>query len=544
MDSYMNKREYYLGNQNLKAVNVPVEWDLDKVKEFKKCAEDQIYFIKTYCKIVSVDDGLINFNLWPFQENMVNTFEDNRFSICKLLRQCGKTTTVCAYMLHKLIFNKNYAIAILANKDMQAREILNRVKLMFEHLPKWLQQGVKRWNEGDIELENGSKALASATGGSAVRGKTFSLLYLDEFAFVPNNIQESFFASVYPTITSGKTTKVIITSTPNGMNLFYKLWSDSEQGRNTYVRCSVNWRDVPGRDDAFREEYIKNTSERQWRQEFLTEFLGSSNTLIDGNKLAQLTYIDPILTNNDVDMYEDVDESRVYATVVDTSRGSGIDYSAFIVFDITDVPYRVVAKYRNNEIESLVYPTIIYNVSRHYNNAYVLVEINDVGQQVVDILQHDLEYENVLSTKTKGRAGQKIGGTMGGVRFAMGVRTTTQVKRIGCANFKSLVENDKLIINDYDLLQEMYRFVEHNAKYQAEEGSHDDLVMCCVLFSWLVHQDYFKELSNNDARLEVLANNQRLIEENLVPFGYVEDDWNDPDTNDDFESSFRQWLMM
>lgn len=275
-----------------------------------------------------------------------------------------------------------------------------------------------------------------------------------------------------------------------------------------------------------------------------TEFLGSSNTLIDGNKLAQLTYIDPILTNNDVDMYEDVNESRVYATVVDTSRGSGIDYSAFIVFDITDVPYRVVAKYRNNEIESLVYPTIIYNVSRHYNDAYVLVEINDVGQQVVDILQHDLEYENVLSTKTKGRAGQKIGGTMGGVRFAMGVRTTTQVKRIGCANFKSLVENDKLIINDYDLLQEMYRFVEHNAKYQAEEGSHDDLVMCCVLFSWLVHQDYFKELSNNDARLEVLANNQRLIEENLVPFGYVDEAWEDPNAGDDFESSFRQWLMM
>jgi len=260
--------EYYNNNQNLKAVNVPVEWDLDKVKEFKRCAEDQIYFIKTYCKIVSVDDGLINFNLWPFQENMVNTFETNRFSICKLLRQCGKTTTVCAYMLHKLLFNKNYAIAILANKDMQAREILNRVKLMFEHLPNWLQQGVKRWNEGDIELENGSKALASATGGSAVRGKTFSLLYLDEFAFVPNNIQESFFASVYPTITSGKTTKVIITSTPNGMNLFYKLWSDSEQGRNTYVRCSVNWRDVPGRDEAFKDEYIKNTSERQWRQEF------------------------------------------------------------------------------------------------------------------------------------------------------------------------------------------------------------------------------------------------------------------------------------
>jgi len=522
--------QYYLNNQNLKAVNVPIQWDVDKIKEYQKCEKDTVYFTRKYCKIVNVDKGLISFDLWPFQENMINTFESNRYTICKLLRQCGKTTTVCAYLLHKLIFNETYQIAILANKDMQAREILSRIKLMFEHLPDWLQQGVKRWNEGDIELENGSKALASATGGSAVRGKTFSLLYLDEFAFVPNNIQEAFFASVYPTITSGTTTKVIITSTPNGMNLFYKLWTDSENNKNKYVRCSVNWRDVPGRDEQFRKDYISNTSERQWRQEFETEFLGSSNTLIDGGKLAQLTYIDPITSSGNVDVYESPIrfenqpiKNHVYLTVVDTSRGAGIDYSAFVVFDITDIPYKIVAKYRDNEIASLLYPNVIYNVSRHFNDAYILVETNDVGQQVADILQHDLEYENILVTKVKGRAGQQINAGFGGVKLSLGVRTTTQVKRIGCANFKSLVENDKLIINDYDVLYEMFRFIEHNGKYEAEEGEHDDLVMCCVLFSWLVNQDYFKELSNNDARMAVIQNNQRVIEENLAPFGFIDD---------------------
>jgi len=534
--------ENYLNNSNLKNINVTINWTEDLIKEYKKCSEDQIYFIKNYCKIVHVDRGLINFDMWPFQEEMVNTFENNRYSIAKLLRQCGKTTTVCAFTLHKILFNNNYLVAILANKDMQAREILSRVKLMFEHLPRWLQQGVKRWNEGDIELENGSKVMASATGGSAVRGKTFSLLVLDEFAFVPNNIQEAFFASVYPTITSGTTTKVIIVSTPNGFNLFYKIWKDSEDGKNFYKRCSVHWSDVPGRDEKFKKEYIANTSERQWRVEFETEFLGSSNTLIDASKLAQLTYMEPILISGDVDMYEDVKEKHIYLISVDTSRGSGIDYSAFIVFDITETPYKVVAKYKNNEISSLVYPTIIYNLARHYNDAYVLVETNDIGQQVADILQHDLEYEHVLSTKVKGRNGQKVGGTLGGFRYTIGVRTTTSVKRIGCANFKSLVENDKLIINDYDLLYEMFRFVEHNAKYAAEEGEHDDLVMCCVLFSWLVHQEYFKLLADNDARVDVLENNRRLVDENVSPFGFIDDIWRNPE-DIDFEKSSSDWLL-
>jgi Terminase large subunit, T4likevirus-type, N-terminal/Terminase RNaseH-like domain len=534
----------YLGNKNLKRSAIKIEWTKELVLEYKKCSEDQVYFIKKYCKIVNVDRGLVNFELWTFQQEMVTKFENNRFTICKMPRQVGKTTTVAAFMLHKVLFNENYSVAILANKDRQAREILSRIQLMFEHLPKWLQQGVVEWNKGNIELENGSKVLASATSSSAVRGGTFNLLYLDEFAFVPNNIQEEFFSSVYPTISSGTTTKVIITSTPNGMNLFYKIWVDSENNKNHYARVSVHWSMIPGRDEKWMKETIDNTSERQFRQEYGCEFLGSSNTLIDSAKLLTIPYIDPISTEGGVDRIEEVKKDRIYLISVDTSRGSGIDYSAFVVFDITEIPYKVVAKYRDNEIESLVYPTIIYNVAKHYNNAYVLVEINDVGQQVVDILLHDLEYDNILSTRVKGRSGQKVSGQTG-LRVGLGVRTTPQVKRIGCANFKSLVENDKIIINDYDIFYEMCRFIEHNKTYQAEEGEHDDLVMCCVLFSWLVHQDYFREISDSDVRLAVLDNNKRMIEENLVPFGFIDEAWVDPDTNvenDQSEKIFNDWF--
>jgi len=533
--------ENYLGNKNLKRSSVNIEWTKELILEYKKCSEDQIYFIKKYCKIVNVDKGLVNFELWKFQEEMIRTFEDNRFSIAKMPRQVGKTTTVAAYLLHKILFNENYRIAILANKDRGAREILSRIQLMFEHLPKWLQQGVLEWNKGNIELENGSKILSSATSSSATRGGSFNLLYLDEFAFVPNNIQDEFFASVYPTITSGQNTKVIITSTPNGMNMFYKIWTDSVNNKNTYSRVSVHWSMIPGRDEKWQKQTIENTSQRQFNQEYNCEFLGSSNTLIDASKLGTIPYADPISKKGSVDKFEEVIPGHTYLVSVDTSRGSGIDYSAFIVFDITSVPYRVVAKYRDNEIESLVYPTIIYNVGRHYNYAYVLVEVNDIGQQVANILLHDLEYENVLSTRSKGRAGQNIGGGAG-VKYGLGVRTTTQVKRIGCANFKSLVENDKIIINDYDLLYEMFRFIEHNNKYEAEEGEHDDLVMCCVLFSWLVHQEYFKELCDNDARLEVLSSNQKLVEENLIPFGFIDDVWADPDAIDDTDQQFNNWF--
>jgi hypothetical protein len=432
-----------------------------------------------------------------------------------------------------VLFKDNFSIAILANKERQAREILSRIQLAYEHLPKWLQQGIIEWNKGNIELENGSKILASSTSSSAIRGTSQNLVYLDEFAFVPSNVQEEFFASVYPTISSGQSTKVLITSTPNGMNLFYKIWSESETGKNSYSRVSVHWSQIPGRTEAWKKQTIDNTSERQFKQEYECEFLGSSNTLIDASKLSMLTHALPLQRHGNLIIYELPKEKHVYLTVVDTSRGAGIDYSAFIVYDITEIPYKVVARYKDNNIAALVYPNVIYNASRPYNTAYILVETNDIGQQVADILQNDLEYENVLLTRSGGKSGQKLGDSGGG-KLSLGVRTTTQVKRIGCANFKSLVESDKIIINDYDLLYEMYRFIEINGKYQAEEGEHDDLVMCCVLFSWLVNQDYFKELSNNDARLELLESNQRKLEEEMLPFGFIDEGLDTSSEDDEF----------
>jgi hypothetical protein len=528
-----DKSSTYLGNKNLKRSAVSIGWNEDMVKEYVKCSKEPLYFIKKYVKIVNVDKGLVPFEPWPFQVEMIKKCIDDRFVIAKMPRQVGKTTTIAALLLWYVLFKDNFSIAILANKERQAREILSRIQLAYEHLPKWLQQGIIEWNKGNIELENGSKILASSTSSSAIRGTSQNLVYLDEFAFVPSNVQEEFFASVYPTISSGQSTKVLITSTPNGMNLFYKIWSESETGKNSYSRVSVHWSQIPGRTEAWKKQTIDNTSERQFKQEYECEFLGSSNTLIDASKLSMLTHALPLERHGNLIIYELPKKKHVYLTVVDTSRGAGIDYSAFIVYDITEIPYKVVARYKDNNIAALVYPNVIYNASRPYNTAYILVETNDIGQQVADILQNDLEYENVLLTRSGGKSGQKLGDSGGG-KLSLGVRTTTQVKRIGCANFKSLVESDKIIINDYDLLYEMYRFIEINGKYQAEEGEHDDLVMCCVLFSWLVNQDYFKELSNNDARLELLESNQRKLEEEMLPFGFIDEGLDTSSEDDEF----------
>jgi hypothetical protein len=512
----------YLGNKNLKRVDVQVEYTQDQVKEYLKCARDPIYFIKTYVKIVNVDTGLVNFDLWPFQEEMVNKFDQNRFVICKLPRQVGKTTTVAAYILWKVLFTEQYSVAILANKLAQAREILGRIQTAYEWLPKWLQQGVKEWNKGNIELENGSEILASATSSSAIRGTSQNLIYLDEFAFVPNNLQEEFFASVFPTVSSGTSTKVLVTSTPNGMNMFYKIWVDSEENRNSYIRHEVHWSDVPGRDEAWKQETIKNTSEEQFRQEFECEFLGSSNTLINPRKLAQIPFKNPIVSKNNMQLYEEPKPERLYVITVDTARGLGLDYSAFVIFDVTDIPYKVVGKYRSKDLSPMYYPDVVVNAARKYNEAFVLVELNDLGEQIATVIQQDLEYENILTTSVKGRGGQQIGGGFSH-RVQLGVKTTKTVKRVGCSNLKDLIENDKIIINDYDLLQELTTFINKRNSYEAEEGHHDDLVMCTVLFSWIVRQDFFIELTDNDVRTRLFQENQKMIEDDVLPFGIIDD---------------------
>jgi hypothetical protein len=540
------KSDNYLGNRNLKKTYVPVEWTTDLVKEYVKCSKDPVYFITEYVKIVHVDFGVIPLKLYDFQKDIVRKSFDNRFLICKMPRQVGKTTTIAAIILHHILFNENYSVAILAHKAEQAREILGRIQLAYEALPKWLQQGIIKWNEGSVELENGSKITASSTASSAIRGTSQNLVYLDEFAFVPGHIQQEFFASVYPTISSGTTTKVIITSTPKGLNLFYKLWKDSEEGRNSYSRVDVHWSQVPGRDEKWKQETIRNTSEEQFREEFECEFLGSSSTLISGLKLRMLTHSEPIKSDEHLKVYKEPEKDRVYFIAVDTARGREGDYSAFKIFDATELPYRDVASYRNNSIDPVVYPSVIFSIAKHYNNAFILVETNDIGQQVADILYQDLEYENMLFTVPSPTEGVKLSAGFKGISHP-GVRTTRQVKKIGCSNFKSLIENDKLIINDFDTIQEMYRFIHKGSSFEAEEGN-DDLVMCSVLFSWLSDQLYFKELTSVDFRKRLALENERRLEDYLLPFG-IKDTGDDtmvleeePVIKDLENMSFDEWL--
>ena len=532
--------ETYLGNPNLKRSNVTIQFTDENIKEYIKCSKDAIYFITKYVQIVNIDKGLVPFELYDFQSDMVETFDTNRFVICKLPRQSGKSTTVTAYMLWLILFQDNQNIAILANKGALARELLGKIQLAYEHLPVWLQQGITTWNKGNVELENGSKIVAAATSSSAIRGGSYNLIFLDEFAFVGNNMADEFFSSVYPTISSGLTSKIFIVSTPNGMNHFYKLWADAEEGNNKYATIEVHWDQIPNRDEKWKEETIANTSEAQFRQEFECEFLGSSNTLIHPTKLKTFAFRKPISIWNEIEIYNEPIPGHEYVISADTSRGLGLDYSAFLIFDITEMPYRLVAKYRNQTISPLLYPSVIYAAGMKFNAAFVMVEINDIGGQVADILHTDLEYENLLITTMRGRGGQQVGGGFG-TQIQLGVRTTKTVKSVGCSNLKDLLENEKLIVEDFDLISELSSFISRKNSYQAEEGSHDDLVMCSVLFGWLTRQTYFKDLTDMDIRTKIYNERIKLLEDNALNFVLIDDGQPEPDVfdlSDDRSSQF------
>ena len=523
----------YLGNPLLKKANVPVEFTKEQIQEYQKCMDDPVYFIQEYMKIVSLDEGLVPFKMYDFQRNMVQTFHDNRFTICKLPRQSGKSTTIIAYLLHYVLFNPNVNVAILANKSSTARDILGRLQLGYENLPKWLQQGVISWNKGSLDLENGSSILAASTSASAIRGGSYNIIFLDEFAYVPATLAEEFFSSVYPTISSGKSTKVMIVSTPHGMNMFYKLWTDAQSKKNDYIPLEVHWSEVPGRDEVWKEETIRNTSQSQFNSEFECEFLGSIDTLIAPHKLKQMPYIDAIQSNADLDIFERPDPKKTYFLTADVSRGTSQDYSAFLVLDVTEMPYKVVAKYRNNEIKPLMFPHKIHEVAKAYNNCFVLVEVNDIGEQVANALQYDLEYDNLVMASMRGRAGQILGAGFSGGKAQLGVRTTKAVKRIGCSNLKQLIESDKLLIPDYDIMSELSTFIVKGSSFQADDGCTDDLVACLFIFAWAVDQVYFKELTDNDIRERMYAEQKEQLEQDMAPFGFVDNGIDEPEVEVD-----------
>ena len=513
----------YLGNPNLKKANVRVEFTQENIEEFIKCKDNPVYFAKNYIKIVSLDEGLVNFNLYPFQEKLINNFHNDRFNICKMPRQTGKSTTVVSYLLHYAVFNDNVNIAILANKASTARDLLGRLQLAYENLPKWMQQGVLVWNKGSLELENGSKILAASTSASAVRGGSYNVIFLDEFAFIPNHIADQFFASVYPTISSGQRTKVIVVSTPHGMNHFYRMWHDAEREKNEYVPTEVHWSEVPGRDSYWKEQTIANTSEQQFRVEFECEFLGSVDTLISSAKLKSLVYDEPIKSNRGLDIYFEPIKNHDYVITVDVARGVGIDYSAFVITDITSFPHKVIGKYKNNEIKPMLFPSIIVDIAKAYNNAFILCEVNDIGDQVASIIQYDLEYDNLLLCSMRGRAGQIVGQGFSGKKTQLGVKMSKTVKKVGCSNLKTLIEDEKVIFNDYDIISELTTFIQKHNSFEAEEGCNDDLAMCLVIYAWLVQQEYFKELTDQDVRKRIYEDQRDQIEQDMSPFGFIVD---------------------
>ena len=513
--------EHFQGNPLVKKVGAQIQFTKEQVEEYVKCAQDPFYFIEKYMKIVTIDSGVQVIKLYDFQREMINKFVSEKFILAKCARQSGKTIGVESFILWSILFKDNYRVGMFANKFDTSKKILKEIKYSYEQLPMWLQQGVVTWNKHSIELENGSSITSSSTSGDAGRSRTYNLVFLDEFAFVPDYVAADFFTAVYPTISSGKNTKVIIISTPNGLNFFYRMWVEAQEGRSNYELFEANWRAVPSRDDDWAAETVANVGEKAFQQEYECDFLGSSNTLISTTKIKELVWKRPLRRHQGgLTIYEDPKPRNQYVVTVDVSRGIGKDYSAFIVINVTDFPYKVAAKYQNNEISPMLFPNVIYETASHFNQAMVLVEVNDIGEQVGAILYNDLEYEDLIMTEHGGRNGQRVSSGFG-KNVYYGLRMTGNVKKIGMANLKTMVESDKLIVEDVDIISEMSTFVQKRNSYEAEDGYNDDLIMCLVIFGWLSNQEYFKELTNMDIRKKLEKEREDEMLESTLPPGFV-----------------------
>ena len=512
---------YYLNNKNLKGENVQIPFTPDQIKEYIRCRDSVEYFVLNYVKVVHVDHGLIPFEPRDYQKEMLNAFNEKRWVICKTARQTGKSVTCIAYILWYILFHDMKKVAILANKATTARELLSRLQLAYEHLPFWLQQGVVAWNKGSIQLENGCEVLATSTSGSAIRGFSCNILMLDEFAFVPNNIADDFFTSVYPTISSGMSTKVFVISTPCGMNHFYKMWTQAELGENDYFPIKVHWSQVPGRDKQWELDTRRNMGEERFNQEMEAEFLGSQYTLINARDLRNMVALKPVYIDKEnlgLVLFEMPQDDHTYVIAADSAHGRGLDYSAAQIIDITAYPFKQVGRYKNNQVTSLVFPLILHKLGKLYHNAEIIVESNDNGEQVGNILHYDLEYDNV--TWIDGR---------------IGIRTTKSTKFIGCSNLKQLIEDGQLPIVDFETIQELSTFVLRGKTYQADEGCNDDLVMALVVFSWFATTDYFKQLTDKDVRAKVKEQNDAQIHESYLPFFLDDGITNDAEQDDEYK---------
>ena len=508
MATLKNNEFGYLGNPNVKRDGVETEFSKEEVLEYQRCMQDPAYFARTYIKIISLDEGLVPFDLYPYQENMFNHFYENRFSIVLACRQSGKSISSVVYLLWYACFHPEKTIAILANKGAVAREMLARITLALENLPFFLQPGCKALNKGSIEFSNNSRIIASATTGSSIRGLSINLLFLDEFAFVENDAQ--FYTSTYPVISAGKDAQIIITSTANGIgNVYHKLWEGAVQNTNEFKPFRVDWWDVPGRDEKWKEETVNNTSELQFEQEFGNTFHGRGNTLIDANYLLAQVSIEPEFYKENVFIYKQPIKDHEYVMCVDVAKGRQQDYSTFTIIDVSSQPFEQVATFRDNNISPMLLPDIIYKYANTYNMAYTIVESNDQGSVVCNGLYYDLEYENMfVESSVKANA--------------LGVTMTKRVKRIGCSAIKDLIEQKKLKINDAQTILEMSTFVSRGNSFMAIAPNHDDLMMNLVLFAWFTSTDVFEALTNIDMKDMLYRERLKAIQDDMLPFGYVE----------------------
>ena len=507
----LKQKESYLGNPNVKRDGVLQQWTPDLLQEYKKCMNDPIYFVETYVKVISLDDGMVPFILYPYQRRMFEQFQENRFSIVLACRQSGKSISACAYLLWYVLFNPEKTVAILANKGATAREMLNRITLMLENIPFFLQPGSKALNKGSLEFSNNSRILAAATSGSSIRGMSVNLLYLDEFAFVERAAE--FYTSTYPVVSAGKDTKVIVTSTANGIgNQFHKIWEGSVQEINEFKNFRVDWWDVPGRDEKWKEQTISNTSQLQFDQEFGNTFFGTGDTLVNADTLLNLRAKPPkrYMEGGLLKIYEEPIKGHDYIMTVDVSKGRGQDYSTFTLIDISVRPFAQVAVYRNNTISPLLFPNIIYKYAKPYNDAYVVVESNDQGSVVCNGLYHDLEYENMhVESSVKANA--------------IGIEINRKTKRLGCSAIKDILENKRLTINDDSTILEISTFEAKGQSYEASDGNHDDLMMNLVLFGYFVSTQYFSDMTDINLKQMMFEQKMQEIENDVVPFGFIDD---------------------
>lgn len=481
-------------DSTIKSPNHEHNYTYEQIEEIHNCLTNIRHFFK-YVKVIHPDMGKVIYDPYPYQDRMIDNFDNNRFNICLLARQSGKTLTVSVYVLHYALFNEHKTIGIVSNKEDSAKKILLRIKEMYEDLPDWLKPGVKEYNKKSVMFDNGTRIIISATSGDSFRGETINLLVMDEFAIVPNNIAEDFWASNYPTLSASTTSRVIIMSTPKGYNLFHHIYSNAEKQNNNFKSIKVTWKDVPNRDEKWAEQERKNLGESKFKQEYECEFLGSTNTVIDINTLEKLISIniDPIHIdlNGRFEIYEKPDNTYKYIMGVDTAKGTGEHNSTIQVLKILDnkeIKLKQVAIFCDNHTDVYEFSAIVNRISYYYNNAYIMVENNAEGLSIVNELWWNYENENLINSGSK--------------KTDLGIRANKSTKVKSVTLMKKLIENNQLELLDRKTILELCNFVDENGRFHGD-GHTDDLISAlywaCYIFEMnVLDDDYSINININD----------------------------------------------